>query len=84
MPKVVPITKRQQQAHEDLSLKHRQDEFIARIESHQFDHKSWWRSISWFWLGVAVFMFFIAMLDYATACGEMESEEVKINTVRGI
>lgn len=73
MPKVVPITKRLNltQAHDYVSAKHRVD----------FDHKSWWKSVGWFWMGIGAFMLLIAVVDYATACGELESEEVKINTV---
>lgn len=70
MAKILHL-KTQQQAHEELTMKHRED----------FDHKSWWKSVGWFWMGIGAFMLLVAVVDYATACGELESQKVKINTV---
>ena len=62
----------QQQAHYDLSAKHRVDDF---------DHKSWWKSVAIFWACIILFMLVMATVKYATACGDLESEPVIIKVV---
>lgn len=59
MAKILPIPKRltQQQAHDYVITQHHRDDF---------DHKAWWKSVAWFWLGIAAFMFIIAIADYVT------------------
>lgn len=60
MAKILPMPKRMTQQHEELTMKLRED----------FDHKSWWKSVGWFWMGIGAFMLLVAVVDYATACGE--------------
>ena len=64
----------EQQAHEDLSAKHRVD----------VDPKSWWKSVAVFWACIFAFGLLMAGLRYATACGDLETETIEINIVRGI
>ena len=59
----------QQQAHDYVSERHRIDDV---------DNKAWGKSIAVFWAIVFAIGLLMAVVKYATACGDLEPETIKI------
>ena len=62
----------QQQAHDYVSERHRVEDV---------DTKSWGKSIAVFWAIVFGIGMLAAVVKYATACGDLEPETIKIRVV---
>ena len=60
------------QAHDYLSERHRVDDV---------DNKTWGKSIAIFWAIVFGIGMLAAVVKYATACGDLETETIKIRVI---
>lgn len=66
-------------------MEHHMTELHDKMHPQEFDHEVWWKSVIKFWLGIFLFMAFMAMVKYASACDpgkpDTTMEQIK---VRGI
>ena len=62
----------QKEAHDSVSERHRIDDV---------DNKTWGKSIAVFWAIVFGIGMLAAVVKYATACGDLETETIKIRVI---